>query len=174
MLINELTGSQIFLRPKGQALVTTRQAAGRPRHPRWTFTKLTPIPEPAAIPELKHAPDIYCPEGCTDFTFYARPMGTLKAVMLFVDFPDSPAGACAPADQANHLLGNGRAQQLFQDQSYGTFELTMDVLDHLGWRRLAQCSSDYNCHDFTSHRQYITDAIALFAGEINFQAISLC
>ena len=102
-LINEQTGPQTCLRLKGQAVVTTRQAAGRPRHPRWTFTKLTPIPEQAAIPELKRARDVYCPEGCTDFTFYARPAGTLKAVMLFEDFPDAPAGTCSASDTANHL-----------------------------------------------------------------------
>lgn len=167
-LINDLAGPQTCLRLQKQAALTTRQAAGRPRHPRWTLTKLTPIPGQAAIPDLKQAADVYCPEGCTDFSFYARPVGTLHAVMLFVDFPDAPADRYSPAQQATHLLGNGQAQQLFHDQSYGAFTLTVNVLSHLGWRRLARPSSEYNCHDFTSHRQYITDAAALFAGEIDF------
>ncbi|MEK6803319.1 MAG: hypothetical protein AABZ34_11715 [Nitrospirota bacterium] len=167
-LINDLAGPQTCLRLQKQAALTTRQAAGRPRHPRWTLTKLTPIPGQAAIPDLKEAADAYCPEGCTDFSFYARPVGTLHAVMLFVDFPDAPAGACVPAEQGAHLQGNGQAQQLFHDQSYGAFTLTVNVLSHLGWRRLAQPSSRYNCHDFTSHRQYIADAAGLFAGEIDF------
>jgi M6 family metalloprotease-like protein len=167
-LMNDLCGSQTCLRLRKQAVVTTRQARGRPRHPQWSLTKLTPIPEQAAIPDLTPAPDVYCPEGCTDFAFYARPVGHLKAVMLFVDFPDAPADACVPVDQATHLLGNGQAQRLFHDQSHGTFELTVDILDHLGWRRLSQSSSNYNWHDFTSHRQYIADAAGLFAGELDF------
>lgn len=167
-LINDLAGPQSCLRLRKRTMVTTRLAAGRPRHPQWRLTPLTPVPGQTPVPDLKQAPEVYCPEGCTDFAFYARPVGALKAVMLFVDFPDAPAGACVPADQATHLLGNGQAQQLFHDQSYGTFELTVDILAHLGWRRLAQPSSNYNCHDFTSHRRYITDAAVLFADEVDF------
>lgn len=167
-LINELAGTQMCLRLRKHTTVTTRLAAGRPRHPQWRLTPLTPVPGQTPVPDLKPAPEVYCPEGCTDFAFYARPVGALKAVMLFVDFPDAPAGTCAPADQATHLLGNGQAQRLFYDQSYGTFNLTVDVMAHLGWRRLAQSSSRYNCHDFTSHRQYVTEAAALFSGEIDF------
>lgn len=169
-LINDLAGPQTCLRLREHTAVTTRQATGRPRHPQWSLTKLTLVPGEAAIPDLKQAADVYCPEGCTDFALYARPVGTVKAVMLFVDFPDAPAGACVPVDQATHLLGNGQAQRLFHDQSHGTFELTVDVMAHLGWRRLAQSSGRYNCHDFTSHRQYIADAAVLFADEVDFSS----
>lgn len=166
-LINDLAGPQTCLCTNGPGMVTAQQAT-LPQHPLWTFTALTPVPGQVAVPDLKQAPDIYCPEGCTDFAFYARPVGPLKAVMFFVDFPDAPAGTCSPSDTANHLLGNGRAQQLFSEQSYGACQLTVDVAARLGWRRLAKPSIAYNCHDFASHRQYIAEATALFAGEVNF------
>lgn len=168
LLINDHAGPRTRLSLQKQAVFTTRQNTGRPRHPRWILTKLTHIPGQPVVPELKRTVGVYCPEGCTDFTFYARPVGTVRAVMIFVDFPDAPAGTVSPDDQAAHLLGNGRAQQLFHDQSYGVCTLIVDTLSQFGWRRLAQPSSAYNCHDFTSHRQYITDAAALFAGEIDF------
>lgn len=64
-------------------------------------------------------------------------------------------------------MGNGRASQLFFEQSYGACQLTVDVTARLGWRRLEQPSTAYNCHDFASHRQYIAEAAALFAEEID-------
>jgi hypothetical protein len=64
-------------------------------------------------------------EGPTDFTRFARPVGVVKAVMIFVDFPDVPAAPASAASVADHLLGNGQAQQLYRDQSYR--RLTLDV-----------------------------------------------
>ncbi|MCS6320192.1 MAG: hypothetical protein H8K05_20970 [Nitrospira sp.] len=122
---------------------------------------------PSEIPELKRF-NIYCSEGCTDYELYARPIGTRRSVMIFVEFPDAPAGSVSAADTANHLLGNGLAQQLFKDQSYGKFELAVTVRDDLGWRKIPNASLTYDCHDFNSHRQYVADASQLFSREIDF------
>ncbi|WHZ23730.1 MAG: hypothetical protein OJF47_002842 [Nitrospira sp.] len=96
-IINDLAGPQTCLCPDGQGVITAQQVP-LPQRPLWTLTKLASVSGQAAVPDLKQAPGVYCPEGCTDFTFYARPAGPLKAVMLFVDFPDAPAGVCSPID----------------------------------------------------------------------------
>ncbi|MFO0731505.1 MAG: hypothetical protein U0231_06970 [Nitrospiraceae bacterium] len=167
-LINQEGGSHCCLRVKGGGLTVSRSTAAKPRHLRWSATSLATVPQPVAIPPLQQAGDVYCPEGPTDFNFYARPEGTVSAVMIFVDFPDAEAGSLSASDCAAHLLGEGRAQGLFEEQSYGHCRLAVDVRSDLGWKRVTQPSTAYDCHNFLSHRQYVADAAARFAGEIEF------
>jgi M6 family metalloprotease-like protein len=119
------------------------------------------------LPTLQKC-DIYCSEAATDYSFYACPIGTRRAIMLFVEFPDALAGTSSARAIAQHLLGDGSAQRLFKDQSYGKFDLAVTVRDDLGWRRLPTPATGYDCHDFYSHRQYVTDAANLFARDIAF------
>jgi hypothetical protein len=94
----------------------------------------------------------------------------LKAVMIFVDFPDAPAGSTSGEYIGKHLLGCGKAQQLFHDQSYGQLTLDVTVRSDLGWRRLSKPSTAYDIdNDFESQKSYISDAAALFRpAEIRF------
>lgn len=165
-LVNREGGPQMCLRVKAGSLGAARSTAARPRHLRWSATPLTAVPQSMAIPPMQEAVGVYCPEGPTDFEFYARPDGTLRAVMLFVDFPDAEAGSLSASECAEHLLGAGRAQGLFEEQSYGHCRLAVDVRSDLGWRRLANPSTSYDCHDFVSHRQYVADAAARFTGDV--------
>jgi M6 family metalloprotease-like protein len=128
----------------------------------WTLTALDRIPGTAPVPELEPGGDVYKTEGPTDFSFYARPSGVVKAAMVFVDFPDAPAGSTSAAATADHLLGNGQAQRLYREQSYGQLSLEVTVRSDLGWRRVPKPSTSYHLSQFESHRSYITDAAALF------------
>jgi len=116
------------------------------------------------IPELNPKGDPYKTEGPTDYGFYVRPEGVVKAVMVFVDFPDAPAGSRNTESVGDHLLGNGDAQKLFEAQSYGKMKL--DVTRVNGWKRMPKAVGTYTGPDhvfsFEEHKAYIADATALF------------
>jgi hypothetical protein len=90
-----------------------------------TLTRLGQVPGTVPIPDLAARPGLNIAEGPTDFARFARPRGVVKAIMIFVDFPDAHAGPASADAIGKHLLGQGQAQQLFHDQSYG--QLTLDV-----------------------------------------------
>src|SRR5829696_6693362 len=87
-----------------------------------------------------------CGEGPTDSRIYAKATGTVKAVMIFVDFPDAP-GTPTPAEVADHLLGGTGARDTFLDQSHGNLTLTVSVRSDLGWRRMPKDSELFNFWD---------------------------
>jgi M6 family metalloprotease-like protein len=135
----------------------------------WTLTGAGPVPGTVPIPALDPKTAGQQNEGPTDFTRFARPQGVVKAVMIFVDFPDAPAGTASAAATADRLLGSGQAQQLYRDQSYGQLTLDVTVRSDLGWRRLPKPSTSYNLTDFDSQQSYISAAAALFhPAEIKF------
>jgi len=111
-------------------------------------------------------------EGPTDARIYAGATGTVKAVMLFVDFPDAP-GTASPAAVADHLLGGDGARRLFFDQSYGRLDLSVSVRADLGWRRMPKEAESYNfwrpTMEVDGHRAYIAAAAALFKDEVSFR-----
>jgi len=146
----------------------------------WVLNQLTKISR-AVVPELDPRGNEGHNEGPSDYTMYARPIGTVKAVMLFVDFPDAPAGSLTTQQAADHVLGRelvvpsfGRryaAVRLFNEQSYGKLTLDVDVKSDLGWRRMPKRSDareydyytkDPNNHRVDRHRTYIEDAARLF------------
>ena len=121
------------------------------------------------IPPL-NAQGVACGEGPTDTRIYRTPVGRRKAVMIFVDFNDAP-GVAEPDEVARHLLGGGAVFETFLDQSHGNLELTVSVRSELGWRRMPKQSEDYNFWDpssFDRHRDYVTAAVTLFKGDVNF------
>ncbi|MFL5538476.1 MAG: hypothetical protein ACJ8J0_05760 [Longimicrobiaceae bacterium] len=130
----------------------------------------------AAIPELKARKGMNCGEAATDFKHFVKPVGTVRAVMLFVGFPDAP-GVADPAAVAEHLLGKGRFGALYADQSSGSVALDVTVRSDLGWRRLARRSTEFGTlsggtvtfDTSAQHRRYIADAVAAFTpAEVRF------
>ena len=110
----------------------------------WTLTKIDKVQNNDPIPPLDPKGSVYKSEGPTDFNFYKKPAGPVKAVMIFVDFSNAPAGSASATDVANHLLGTGAAQQLFSTQSYGKMSLDVAVKSDLGWKRMALPSTSYS------------------------------
>ena len=83
--------------------------------------------------------------------------------MIFVDFSNAPAGSTSATNVANHLLGNGAAQQLFSTQSYGKMSLDVAIKANLGWKRMPLPSTSYSFATFETHREYISAAASLFS-----------
>jgi M6 family metalloprotease-like protein len=130
----------------------------------------------AAIPDLRAPKGLNCGEAATDFKHYVNPKGTLRAVMLFVGFPDAP-GVDDPARVGDALLGKGAFGRLYRDQSFSNLSIDVTTTAKLGWRPLAKKSSQYGTlvkgevefKTSAQHRQYIADAVAAFApGEVPF------
>jgi M6 family metalloprotease-like protein len=131
---------------------------------------------PTAIPELKAPKALNCGEAATDFKHFAKPVGTVRAVMIFVGFPDAP-GVDLPEKVAEHLLGKGDFSRLYNDQSSGRLTVDVTVMSKLGWRRLAKRSTEYGTltsgtvtfDTSEQHRRYIADAVGAFTpSEVNF------
>ncbi len=179
-LIHDLAGQDLSLDTTGNtpALVF---APGGPTGQGWTLTATGKVESTVAIPGF--AVGVQPSEGATDFTLYAdsRPKRTVRAVMVFVDFKDAqaPGGTATAAALAGDLLGNGLAQKLFHEQSYGGLTLDVTVRSDLGWQRMPGASSDLDTHETGPHRTYIERAAALFTkfdntqDEVTFSAYHL-
>jgi M6 family metalloprotease-like protein len=172
-LTNDFTGPNISLDTSADTHDPWLSTGDHPGQ-HWTLTKAGPVPGIVPIPALnpKKAGSggaVEQTEGPTDFTRFARPQGVVKAVMIFVDFPDAPAKPASADATADHLLGGGKAQQLYRDQSYGRLTLDVTVRSDLGWRRLQKSSTSYDLLNFDSQREYIGAAAAQFhPAEIKF------
>ncbi len=167
-LTSDFTGPDVSLDTYGdthEPYLNTGDHTGQ----HWTLTKVGPVTGTVPIPALAPKGAVEQTEGPTDFTRFARPRGVVKAVMMFVDFPDAPAGSASAAAVADHLLGGGQAQQLYHDQSYGRLTVDVTVRSDLGWRRMPEHSTGYDFGDFKSQRSYISAAAGLFhPAEIRF------
>src|SRR3954452_20838814 len=73
-------------------------------------------------------------QGAIDFDQYRRPVGTLKGVMLFVDFPDAPA--TTPADMIYEDVFFPEAADWLAMSSYGRLNLSVTPLRH--WLRMPE------------------------------------
>jgi M6 family metalloprotease-like protein len=135
----------------------------------WNATALGPVARPVHVPPLDPGGAVEQTEGPGDYERFVRPLGRVKAVMVFVDFPDAPAGATSAAATADHLLGGGRAQTLYHEQSYGRMTLDVTVRADLGWRQVPHASTCYVLTDFFKQRTFIQDSAALFRpNEVRF------
>lgn len=115
------------------------------------------------IPVLDRKRNIYLSEGQTDSRSLPS-VGSLRAMMVFVDFADAPGDISGTDAIADHLTGYGKAEKWFRDQSYG--RLAFDIARIPGWRRMPKPSTSYTSANkrftFEQHKDYISDAAALF------------
>ena len=141
----------------------------------WTLTSLREIPDNVFIPQtgVSRTDEIQT-EGPTNYVIFAIPQGTVRAVLIFVDFADAP-GSAWPTAVAAQVLQSGGLQKLFHDQSYGRLTLEVDVRADLGWKRMPKPSSspDYDFSTnapsgtrFPHQKAYITDAASLFDSQV--------
>jgi hypothetical protein len=166
-LTSDFTGPDVSLDTHGdthEPYLNTGDHTGQ----HWRLTNVGPVTGTVPIPALDPKGEVEQTEGPTDFTRFARPRGVVKAVMIFVDFPDAPARK-STADVRHHLLGRGKAQQLYHEQSYGRLTLDVTVRSDLGWRQMSKPSTSYDLLKFKSQRSYISAAAGLFRpAEIRF------
>jgi M6 family metalloprotease-like protein len=174
-LTSDFTGPRRSLRADGDTHELRLERGDDDGH-HWTLTKLTRIPDVLPVPVLGGSQDVEHTEGLSEPGLYVPPTGTARAVMLFVDFPDAPTTDPPVAGVADHLLGSGRAQRLFHDQSYGQLDLDVTVRSDLGRRQLPKPSTAYSWGTlegtWESHRDYIADAAGRFP-EVDFSAYEI-
>ncbi|MBZ5624810.1 MAG: M6 family metalloprotease domain-containing protein [Acidobacteriia bacterium] len=106
-------------------------------------------------------PDVGLNLGPTDYTQRLRPRGELKAVMLFVDFPD--AAASETPEQLYNLLVPYAAEWI-AEVSNGVASLKVTPVKQ--WYRMPKPSTEYQWRNLTTpnHKAYVWDAVAASAG----------
>ncbi|MFF1476771.1 M6 family metalloprotease domain-containing protein [Streptomyces sp. NPDC058301] len=101
----------------------------------------------------------------TDRSVFQRSTGTVKAAMIFVDFPDAPATE-APADDAAQLTPG--ANWLW-NASYG--KVWLAISQHSWWVRMPHDSTSYGfarglSHE--AHEAYLRDAVRAADPSVDF------
>ena len=113
----------------------------------------------------------------TNYGLFARPLGVVRAVMLFVDFPDAPASAAPPGFQTTQpyydVLVPG-ARQWYATGSFGRLDLQVTRVDR--WYRMSQPADSYGFQrgiTFSTHAAYIREAVRLADPDVNFAQYDL-
>ena len=105
-------------------------------------------------------------EGPTDYGRWLRPAGTVRAVVLFVDFADAAPTASERAERVNLL---NPAATWLATSSYGrmSLPLTFDT----AWRRMPQPHTAYSGYtsSFEAHQAYLRDAVTAADVAVNFR-----
>ena len=109
-------------------------------------------------------------EGPTDYGRWLNPLGTLKAVVLFVDFSDATPTASERSERVSLL---NPAAGWFTSSSYNkvSVQLTFDT----AWRRMPQPQTAYIGYNtsFTAHQQYLQAAVTAADPAVNFTQYQL-
>jgi M6 family metalloprotease-like protein len=95
----------------------------------------------------------------------ARSTGTLRALMLFVDFPDAPATGSTVAAERRLVPGGER---FMSELSYG--KLRLRITAPPTWFRMPKTSTSYSYERGLSHAQhkmYLTDALRAAGVAVN-------
>ncbi len=121
----------------------------------------------ACMPAVEATP-VYLSEGpanATDRSINLPAQGSLRGVVLFVDFSDAP-GTLAPADQITSWMQAGLAW--LRVSSYRKLKITLDPV--LQWWRMPQPSTSYGFPgiSYAAHRNYIADVLALADATVDF------
>ncbi|MBM4262415.1 MAG: hypothetical protein FJ145_13420 [Deltaproteobacteria bacterium] len=97
-------------------------------------------------------------------------VGVVKAVMVFVDFPDVVGSGSLDDVKKLVKLIVGDSEDWFWRESYGRLEFVIET-PVLQWRRMPGPAADYAAikHDWQAHQSYIATALKLFStDEIRF------
>jgi M6 family metalloprotease-like protein len=108
--------------------------------------------------------------GTVDPFFHPAAQGDLKAVMLFVDFPD--AGTTETTQSLYDLLAP--SSQWYSDASYGHMSLSITPVNT--WYRMPRASTDYGFArglTFDTQKAYIADAVHAADADIDFSKYQL-
>lgn len=174
-LTNDYTGSSIHLdvyADTKEAMLDGDDHSGQ----HWRLTKIGPVATTVHVPELTPvAANTWLHEGPTDYSIYPKAVGRLRAVMIFVDFADTPAQPGESAmDAGQQLTGHGNVSETYLKQSYGKLDLAIDIRADLNWRRMPANLKRPSFQTNAEHRAYISAAIALYSrSEIDFSSYNL-
>ena len=107
-------------------------------------------------------------EGTTNTSLPLRPTGPIRAVMLFVDFPDLHSSESTSA-LYDRLVP--RSRRWYAEVSYGRVQL--DVVPADRWVRMPHNLASYGLRDginWPEHRDYMADAIEAADANVDFSA----
>ena len=126
-------------------------------------------PSTNPIPLLDPRGDVYKTMGPNDPLIYEDALGTKKAIIVFVDFPDRRANKETTQERAEKVLGgtpeDGTFQTIFRTNSYG--KLTLDITQVHGWRTLPESHQVYDPTTTKGHRIMFEEVFKLYP-EVNF------
>ena len=140
---------------------------GTPRANAIPEAALDPVP-PACSPSLYSAPYTEMNEGTTNSALPLRPGAQIRAVMLFVDFPDLHSSESMSA-LYDRLVP--RSRNWFNEVSYGRVRLSVTPANR--WFRMPKRLSHYGLRDginWPEHRDYMADAIAAADADVDFSS----
>ena len=106
------------------------------------------------IPQLDAKGDVYKSEGGTDPLIYGSAVGHKKVIMLYLDFSDMQM-SIDTKDRARAVLGEGRFEELFRQQSYGKLSFSIEHVH--GWRRLSKKAGEYSSNTTEAHRDLFAE-----------------
>ena len=112
--------------------------------------------------------------GPSDYSFFVRPIGTVRTVMIFVDFSDAEHRE-STTDLYNLLVPH--SQEWLTEVSYG--RMALEVTSIPRWYRMSKPSVEYGFTGkvppmtFEQHRAYIAEAVHLAEGDVDFKQFHL-
>lgn len=109
-------------------------------------------------------PGLHLPAGfSTDYRVHPRATGTVRGLMVFVDFPDAPAPrpSWSVADYRRLLVDP--AAGYFRRASFGRLDLDITLLGR--WLRLPLATTEYSARRHPAHRDYLAAALEAAAKE---------
>ncbi|KAF2248075.1 M6 metalloprotease [Trematosphaeria pertusa] len=132
-----------------------------------------PVPEPTPTP----TPEPATCRPAWDNTGKAPSTGPLRAALIFVDFPDSPADQFGQSTEDLYAPLKSQPADLYSQMSYGKLEFEIvPLLDQ--FYRMPNDSVSYGFADDDGmtgeeHGRYINDALAAVGDSFSFQGIDV-
>lgn len=125
---------------------------------------------PADILGLTPTRAIFLGEGPTNQAQHPPSTGTLRAVMLFAQFPDGEEDLSM--EQLHERLVP-EAVKALAEASYGRFELKVEP--HYEWFPMKKDSTDpgYDCSKHATHKSYVDEVVAAADEKVDFGLYSL-
>lgn len=106
-------------------------------------------------------------EGITDYSTYLEPLGALRAIILFVDYPDAPESGVPSAELT--ALGE-QSEQTLTELSGGA--VTVDIAGTSKWYRMPADSSTYgfdrNSFTHEKFKSFMRTAVGLADPDVDF------
>jgi M6 family metalloprotease-like protein len=112
-------------------------------------------------------------QGAIDFDTYVRPIGTVKAILLPVDFSDAPA--TTPADTLFEDTFGQQPIDWLSTSSYGKLDFQVTPIRH--WLRIADPMSSFTfpggAPSGVDGKRFITEALQAADAEVDFKSYKI-
>lgn len=132
----------------------------------------TSTSDDVSLCKLAADPNVFQSEGFGSAMSFVSSTGTLRASMIFVDFPDAQAN---DTTQSLYDTFVPNAPDWYRTASYGALELDI-VAPAMNFYRMPRASDSYGYERGLSaetHGRYIQDALDAVGSDVSFQGIEL-